>query len=206
MSFAHKSHGAVYGRVRGCCHIELGSTGLLCFALQFSSSYPHLDRVNSSDIMMKYVTLNIMKNICKWYQFNDLSCNFVLFINKLYFPNNVFCFLYLHSYFIICKNILSLPFLFFPSSSSFSSFHFFLSSFSSFFFLFPNLHHFLFFFSHFLGAPLPCSRTFLLLFFWHGNNLAYVCALCCTVYLTLSFCKMCISILCTTFHSWTQLR
>ena len=32
MSFVYKSHGAVCnGRVRGCCHIELGSTGLLCW-------------------------------------------------------------------------------------------------------------------------------------------------------------------------------
>ena len=58
--------------------------------------------------------------MCQTYYFHTLS---FYFFNKFHFPHNVFCFVipYLHSYSIIFKNILSSsPFLFFPSSSSFS--------------------------------------------------------------------------------------
>ena len=61
-----------------------------CFALQFSSSYPHLACVNSLDIMIE-VKLNIMKIFV-----NDsnsmvpLSYNFFLFFNKLHFSSQCF--------------------------------------------------------------------------------------------------------------------
>ena len=83
----------------------------------------------------------------KWLKF--LSCNFILFFNKLHFPHNVFCLTipYLHSYSIIFLRMSSprclsfsfplsplFPFLFFPHFSFFLFFFlFFLFLFFSFF-------------------------------------------------------------------------
>ena len=51
----------------------------------------------------------------QWFHFPVIS----FYFSTNYIFLTMFLLPYLYSYFIICKNILSLPFLFFPSSSSF---------------------------------------------------------------------------------------
>ena len=98
--------------------------------------------------------------------FSSLSTNYI-FLTIYFFLiyDSVFRIYDLHSYSTSFKNILSsssfplpllFPFIFFPH------FPFVLFFFPYFplYFSFSNLHHFLNLVSHFLRAPLPCSRTF----------------------------------------------
>ena len=108
--------------------------------------------------------------------FSYLSTNYIFLtmLLLLFFLiyDSVFRIYDLHSYSVSFKNILSLSsFHFFPSSSFFPFiffphfpfvFVFCYCFFPPYFplFSFPSLHHFLNLVSHFLRAPLPCSRTF----------------------------------------------
>ena len=90
--------------------------------------------------------INIMKNICKWFQFNGQNS---FLINSFYFSTNYiflrmffsFTIPYLHSYYMIFKECFvlvvfpsfPLPLLFLSPFSLFSFCSFFLSLFSSFF-------------------------------------------------------------------------